>query len=116
MYADNEILFPHYAIPSLKHLRGEKWAQLIDTLSKKPETSVEVLAFMSMMIGLNGCIPCETDSYRAMRGCTACAHQTLRRHKGSDEDLINKYEAELEMMREYAIETPAQPIILSEQT
>lgn len=95
MYADNEILFPHYAIPALRHTRGRKWMELIDRLSRKNETSVEVIALMSLMIELNGCLACETDSYRAMRGCTACAQQTLRRFKGSDEELIEMYESSL---------------------
>ena len=93
MYADNEILFPHYAIPALRNTRGPLWQQLIDKISNKRETSVEVIALMSVMIELNGCLPCETDSYRAMRGCTACAQQTLRRFKGSDEELIDAYES-----------------------
>ncbi len=114
MYTDNEILFPHYVIPSLRNIRGEEWAKLIDRLAKLPESSDEVIAFMSMMIGLNGCLPCETDSYRAMRGCGACAQQTLRRYKGSDEELIEKFKTELEGIREFAIENPALPIQLSE--
>lgn len=114
MYTDNEILFPHYVIPALRNIRGEKWAKLIDHVSKQPENSAEVLAFMSMMINLNGCLPCETDSYRAMRGCSACAQQTLRRHKESDDELITKYEAELEAIRAYAVDNPSVPIILPE--
>jgi len=93
LYADNEILFPHYAIPALRNSRGETWRQLIDKISAKRETSIEVIALMSVMIELNGCLGCETDSYRAMRGCTACAQQTLRRFKGSDEELISLYES-----------------------
>ena len=112
MYTDNEIMFPHYVIPSLRNTRGEKWAKLIDKLAKQPETSADVLAFMSLMINLNGCLPCETDSYRAMRGCSACAQQTLRRYKGSDDELIKKYEAELKAIRKFAIENPTLPIIL----
>ena len=106
MYTDNEILFPHYAIASLQRLRGKEWAQLIEKLTQMDETSPEVLAFMSMMIGLNGCTPCETDSYRAMRGCSACAQQTLRRFKGSDQDLIAKYNKSLDEMRQYTSENP----------
>ena len=106
MYTDNEILFPHYAIASLQRLRGKAWAQLIADLSQKDETSLEVLAFMSMMIGLNGCVPCETDSYRAMRGCSACAQQTLRRYKGTDEDLIAKYNKSLNEIRQYTQKHP----------
>ena len=74
--------------------------QLIDDLSTKHETSIEVLALMSLMIELNGCLACETDSYRAMRGCTACAQQTLRRYKGSDEELICLYQESVARMRE----------------
>ena len=73
--------------------------QLIDRLADKHETSIEVIALMSVMIELNGCLTCETDSYRAMRGCTACAQQTLRRYKGSDEELISSYEASVAKLR-----------------
>ncbi len=95
MYAENEILFPHYAIPSLRDERGPKWMNFIDSLSQKNETSAEVIALMTTMIELNGCLACETDSYRAMRGCGTCARQTLRRFKGSDEELIKMYESTL---------------------
>ena len=100
MYTDNEILFPHYAIPALRNTRGRAWMRLIDRLAGKAETSVEVIALMSLMIQLNGCLACETDSYRAMRGCTACAQQTLRRFKGSDEELISLYEESVSKTRE----------------
>ena len=99
MYTDNEILFPHYAIPALRNTRGSAWTALIDRISGKAETSLEVIALMSLMIELNGCLACETDSYRAMRGCTACAQQTLRRFKGSDEELIGMYEASVARIR-----------------
>ncbi len=99
MYTDNEILFPHYAIPALRNTRGAEWKRFIDRISAKDETSVEVIALMSVMVELNGCLTCETDSYRAMRGCTACAQQTLRRFKGSDEELISAYEASLAKFR-----------------
>jgi len=100
LYTDNEILFPHYAIPALRNTRGQAWAELIDSLAGKSETSVEVIALMSLMIELNGCLACETDSYRAMRGCAACAQQTLRRFKGSDAELINLYEASVAKIRD----------------
>ena len=112
MYTNNEIMFPHHVISSLRHARGDKWQQLIDQVANKPETSIEVLALMSLMIQLNGCMQCETDSYRAMRGCTACAQQTLRRYSGNDDELIQKYEAELESLCQFAAENPTLPIIL----
>jgi hypothetical protein len=91
MYTDNELLFPHYVIASLRNLRGPEWAELVARISSLDEVHEEKLAFMLMMIRLNGCMNCETDSYRAMRGCAACAQQTLRRYKGSDADLIQLY-------------------------
>ena len=106
LYSDNEILFPHYAIPALRDTRDGKWAQLIDQLEDKAQTSAEVLGLMSMMIKINGCLTCETDSFRAMRGCTACARQALRRCKDSDQELIGNFQAEVRAMRALDRELP----------
>jgi hypothetical protein len=102
MYTNNELLFPHHVIPALKKLRGPAWAALIDRIMKLPECHEETLAFMLMMIRLNGCMACETDSYRAMRGCTACAIQTLRRYKGDDSELLEFFDDALEDIRKFA--------------
>lgn len=101
MYTDNELFFPHYVIPSLQKLRGPKWQALVKSVMDKPECHEETLAFMLMMVRLNGCLSCETDSYRAMRGCTACTLQTLRRFKGTDDDLIEAYHTALEDVRAF---------------
>jgi hypothetical protein len=102
MYAENDILFPHPVIITLKGLRGERWATLVDRIVSLPENHEETLAFMMMMIRLNGCLSCETDSYRAMRGCAACTHQTLRRFKGSDEELVEMFEVALRDVRKFS--------------
>jgi hypothetical protein len=106
MYTDNELLFPHYVIPTLRDLRGPEWAQLVERVSKLEETHEETLALMLTMIRLNGCMACETDSYRAMRGCMACAHQMLRRFKGSDAELLEMFETALDEIRTYASQHP----------
>lgn len=95
MYAKNELLFPDHIIPALRELRSDEWRKLVDHVTSLPETHPERLAFSLMMIRLDGCLECETDSYRAMRGCTMCATQTLRRFKGSDFDLKDAYEEAL---------------------
>lgn len=95
MYADNEIMFPHSAVASLRMLRGAEWQTLIERILTLPETHEETLALMLTMIRLNGCSSCETDSYRAMRGCPACAQQTLRRFKGNDDELLALYQQAL---------------------
>ena len=102
MYTNNEILFPHHVIPALRKLRGPKWQALVERIAKLPETHEETLAFMMMMIKLDGCMACETDSYRAMRGCAACALQTLRRFKGEDDELIVQFRAALEEVQKFA--------------
>ncbi|NLX10571.1 MAG: hypothetical protein GXY36_13020 [Chloroflexi bacterium] len=101
MYTKNELMFPHYAIPRLREARGESWRELIDRLTALPETHEDILAFMLVMIRLNGCMACETDSYRAMRGCTMCTLQTLRRFKGSDADLLDLFEQARGDVRQY---------------
>ena len=113
MYTDNELLFPHHVIPTLRDLRGEQWAQLIDRIAKLPKTHEETLALMLVMIRLNGCLACETDSYRAMRGCTACAHQTLRRFKGEDEELIDLCDSALRDIRRFTDAHPSMNILYS---
>ena len=93
MYAKNELMFPPYVIPMLRDQRGPEWQKLVDRVLSVEEDHPEALAFCLMMIRLDGCMECETDSYRAMRGCAACAIQTLRRYKGNDRDLLKLYNA-----------------------
>lgn len=116
MYTNNELLFPHSVIPSLRRLRGDKWRDLVDHVVKLPETHEETLAFMLMMIRLNGCMACETDSYRAMRGCAACALQTLRRYKGDDEELIEFFQQALDDVRVFATQNIAVSLRSNDKT
>ncbi len=102
MYTNNELMFPHYVIPSLKKLRGPEWQTLVERIVTLSEFHEETLAFMLMMVRLNGCVGCETDSYRAMRGCPACAQQTMRRYKGDDADLIALFDQALADVRKFA--------------
>ena len=106
MYTNNELMFPHYVIPSLKKLRGPQWEMLVDRITTLSEFHEETLAFMLMMVRLNGCIGCETDSYRAMRGCAACAQQTLRRYKGDDDELLTVFDQALADVRKFAESHP----------
>ena len=107
MYAENELMFPNHAIPSLRRLRGPQWQALIERIMRLPETHEETLALMLMMIRLNGCVACETDSYRAMRGCAACALQPLRRYKGDDAELVGIFEQSLVDVRQFASLNPS---------
>lgn len=111
MYADNELLFPPAVIPMLRRERGEAWRNLVEHIAALPEDHPESLAFSLMMVRLNGCMACETDSYRAMRGCPACAKQVLRRYKSSDNDLFERYRKAIEDIYSYL---RAHPMVLPE--
>lgn len=101
MYSFNELLFPPTLICHLRHDRGPQWFELVDHVSKLPEDHPESLAFSLLMIRLNGCLTCETDSYRAMRGCNDCSHQALRRQKSSDDELLRMYRMCLIEVKDY---------------
>ncbi|MBI1882329.1 MAG: hypothetical protein HYR94_29505 [Chloroflexi bacterium] len=100
VYGKYDLLFTPHLIPRLRNLRGEEWARLIDTLSTLPETHPDALAFCMMMINLGSCLTCEMDSYRAQRGCAVCAQQTIISFKGSDKQLIKRYEHARSLLNE----------------
>jgi hypothetical protein len=105
MYTNNQLLFPHHLIPQLRDVRGAEWSRLVDRVGQVSEEHEESLAFVLMMIRLSGCMACETDSYRAMRGCDACAIQVLRRFKGTDHDLLESYQQALDDVRKHIART-----------
>ena len=89
---DTELLFPSRVIESLSGLRGEEWEALVNSALESPEDSAEHLAFVLMMTKIDGCNTCNSDSFRAMRGCTQCAALNIRRYRGSDKELTKMYE------------------------
>jgi hypothetical protein len=88
--SDTELLFPLRVIANLENLRGEEWQVLIKRLSAEKADFDDQMAFMMVMVKLCGCIVCNGDSFRAMRGCTQCARQSIKRYKGTDQDLIEQ--------------------------
>jgi len=89
--ADTELLYPMRVTPYLKNVRDEKWNILIEHMLSKECSTQEHLAFTLMMVKLDGCVNCNTDSFRAMRGCTQCAKQNIKRFRGDDDELLEQY-------------------------
>jgi len=117
MYMQNALLFPREAIRSLRHARGARFGQLVEHVAALPDCHEELLAFMLMMIQINGCVSCATDSYRAMNGCALCAYRVLKRYKGSDEDLFTRYADALHEVRLFKGEArPAAALIVAPAT
>lgn len=90
--SETEFLFPLRMSGDLCDLRNKDWKKLINQVNGDQATRVDRIAFVLMMVRLNGCIGCNADSYRAMRGCSACARQTIRRFRNSDSELLSLYE------------------------
>ena len=86
-----DLLFPARAIEPLRYLRGERWESLIGSLLEMEPTSADRIAFVLFMVRLGGCTTCQSDSFRAMRGCIICSSTTIKRYKGSDKNLIDLY-------------------------
>jgi hypothetical protein len=86
-----DLLFPSRAIEPLRKLRGDRWENLVSSLIEMEPTSLERIAFVLFMVRLGGCTTCQSDSFRAMRGCVLCSSTTIKRYKGSDQNLITLY-------------------------
>ena len=105
--SDTDLLFPPRLIPSLRSLRGPDWQALVDRVMPLDQDDVERMSFVLMMIRLSSCTSCHADSFRALRGCTLCANQSVRRFHGSDDDLLQLYREAREEIEGYlAYEQP----------
>lgn len=85
---DTELVYPLRVTPVLGTMRGDDWQILIGRISSTQADLLDQYAFVLLMVKLSGCLACNADSFRAMRGCTQCARQTIRRYRGNDKDLI----------------------------
>ena len=99
--ADTEIMFPMRVAPKLRDARGRAWRKLVDRVSNEKEASLSHLGFTLLFVRLSGCLTCHADSYRAMRGCTACSIHAIRRFRGEDDDLIALYERARDEVEEH---------------
>jgi len=88
---DTELLFPSRVIPELRDVRNKPWREIVERADAAPKDHVDHLAFILMMVKIDGCNTCNSDSFRAMRGCTQCAMQNVRRHRGPDSELVKLY-------------------------
>lgn len=90
--SDTEVLFPSRVIPQLRTLHGEAWRELSDRVCSAKSIPAERYAFVLMMVRLCGCVGCNANSFRAMRGCTQCARQTVRRIRGGDKEIMEQFQ------------------------
>lgn len=96
-----DLLFPSRAIEPLRKLRGEQWENLINYLVELDQKDPKRVAFVLFMVRMGGCTTCQSDSYRAMRGCILCSTNTIKRYKGTDQILIDLYNEALKDLSKY---------------
>ncbi len=89
--SDTEVLFPLRVVPTLRSLHGEEWHRLVDRFQANEEDAADRFAFVLMMVRMCGCVGCSADSFRAMRGCTLCARQTVKRFRGTDYEIVEQF-------------------------
>ena len=101
LYPKAEMLFPSHLIPQLRDLCEHEWRELVERIQPLPEAHPDRMAFVLMVIRLGGCVDCFGGSYKFMRGCAACARQTVMQFKGTDADLLKMYEKARKDMQRY---------------
>ena len=99
--SDAELFFPIRVIPSLLHVRGKEFDELIERMASEKADELDQIAFSGMVVKLAGCAGCDADSFRAMRGCTHCAILVIKRYKGTDKELVMLYEQNKHEVKEY---------------
>jgi len=112
MYVQTEILFPPKSLHQLREAAGPEWQKLVEHVSTLDEAHPESLALTLTIIRLDGCLECETDSFRAMRGCVLCAQQTLKRFRKNEKELLKLYKEALKDVQAY-LKTPSAQTIAS---
>jgi hypothetical protein len=82
-----EMIFPPRLMPTLRDLRDQDWAKIVDRVGALESTYTDRLAFELLIVRWTGCFNCQADSFRAMQGCAQCAAQAVRRYRGSGPEL-----------------------------
>ena len=101
--SETEVLFPLRFAEELVDLRDDEWKKLVKFIISDQASRTDRVAFILFMVRLNGCVGCNADSYRAMRGCITCARLAIKRYKSGDDDLIHVFEqAKNEIVSFYA--------------
>ena len=84
---NTDLIFPPRAIHALAEERTDAWQELVRTVENAGPNSLEQTAFILVMARMSACATCNSDSFRALNGCATCARQSLKRYRGTDQDL-----------------------------
>lgn len=86
-----ELFFPHSLIHQLRDIGGPQWRDLVDRVSRLPDTHEDSLAMRLMVIRTSGCVKCHVGSYKAGLGCVVCAQRAMRGLNATDASLMRRF-------------------------
>ncbi len=98
---DTDLIFPPRAIHALAEERTNAWKKLVASVETAGPDSLEQTAFILIMARMSACATCNSDSFRALNGCIVCARQSLRRFKGTDQDLMELFQGARDEVERY---------------
>jgi biotin synthase len=65
------------------------------------ENLTQRAGLVAQLANLEPYLTCNSDSYRAIHGCTSCSLQSLKRFHGSDKELVRLFKTALDEITEY---------------
>jgi hypothetical protein len=89
---DTDLIFPLRALPLIEDAKDVEWKRLVEFIRSDAAALEDRLCLVLLLVRLAGCASCDSNSYRAMRGCSQCAIQTIRRQRVSGNDLRAQFE------------------------
>ncbi len=98
---DTEYIFPASLASQLSDIREEKWKQLIQTITGNGVSDVDQISLIYLIARISGCSTCNSDAFRAMKGCLVCAKNAIKRFRGTDAELVAQFEQARNEVTEY---------------
>jgi len=89
---DTEIIFPLRVLPLIADTHDANWKALVASVCARDADALQKMGLVLTLARLAGCASCNSDSFRAMRGCTLCAQQTMRRQHISGNELRHLFD------------------------
>lgn len=93
MYPQSQLIFPHHCLHHLRGARDEQWDELVTHVQDLPETHLDSLGLVLMIVRICDCASCDMDSYKASLGCTACAQRAVTAERSLDNKLFQAFDA-----------------------
>ena len=90
--------YPLFGLHSLRSQRGEKWAHLVDHLSRLPSSDPQVIALTVTTRRLRRAMTQEHDTCHDPF-CAVCAAQVVANFDGSEQELLDLYHHNLDEVR-----------------